>query len=848
MKESTRNALCLGALAGIVVLGGALRFAKLDASLWLDEILTYQRARCTLGYCVMNLTTPLHEMVTHFTVKLGHYEVFVRLPNVVAGLFTIALMYFAAKPLYGRMAGLIAALLMAVSAYHVHHSQYARYYAFMMLAGVLWVWLIDRCVTRGGVVNWTGFAAACFFGLLVHQFSVPFLAAMGLGAAVWVVFTKSLQGARPKLAKLTLLALCAVIGSTGYLGILVAQGKTPLQKLVAEKPSDGVGREPAPNPIEAETPSQLTPKDYLQYWSEMFTFQQEGWKTKYLLLALGLCGFVAVLRRRPSFAIVAFSTCCLLPLPLFLLRVSHQYGNRYFSMLVPIGYLLIAVGIVSVARLVSSRLPRRRTVGNLLTIPLLALLAPGTVDALEHYYQWQPAWNWKEATRYITRTLTPNDILYFIDPGHTQFNMTMTGFYFESFLKNYEKYLFSVREYLADLDEAGLRRLTAEYPASTLWFCAETGREYHAGQVLDRVCKNRRTFSGVTLWCLGEPTENMIANGDLEDPAVTPEGRPEFVQVVEGPEAFAGKRCVRLRVPETDTQHVQFRVNTPGHTVRCIERNPGFEAWNENHPAGWNVPGPSAPFVQRSADAYAGQAALAMLESPDQVAVGQSFDEGYASGSVIEASAQGKAASPNQLVLVLDYACVEGQKHVEARHPGGGVWAPMTLHEELPRNVVPGSIALRILRNPGQPGTVVVDDVKASLFGVRESLDPTKTYTLSMMMRYEGIRSRFEAANSWSGASVMISYARPEGGSETRHLKRFFGDSPWRANVFQLKPGRDLPLNASWLMVTVIIYGHGTIWLDNLQLEAKDHPTPFVNGVRLPHDEFLAQGLPVDGS
>ena len=38
-------------------------------------------------------------------------------------------------------------------------------------------------------------------------------------------------------------------------------------------------------------------------------------------------------------------------------------------------------------------------------------------------------------------------------------------------------------------------------------------------------------------------------------------------------------------------------------------------------------------------------------------------------------------------------------------------------------------------------------------------------------------------------------------------------------------------------------YGRGTIWIDNVQLEAKDHPTPFVDGTRPPHDEYIPQVL-----
>jgi hypothetical protein len=75
----------------------------------------------------------------------------------------------------------------------------------------------------------------------------------------------------------------------------------------------------------------------------------------------------------------------------------------------------------------------------------------------------------------------------------------------------------------------------------------------------------------------------------------------------------------------------------------------------------------------------------------------------------------------------------------------------------------------------------------------------------------------------------------------------FYGSDDWRPVVFQLKPGRDVPYGASWLSVSVVLYGKGTIWIDDLQLEAKDHQTPFADGIRLPHDEYVSQTLGGEG-
>jgi hypothetical protein len=682
---------------------------------------------------------------------------------------------------------------------------------------------------------------------------------MGLGAAAWVLVSRSVPGARPKLRRLGLLLLCTTLGASGLAGILVAQAKTPLQDLIAEQGNaqdaqqqSVIGKSPV------ETPSRLSVSAYMQFWDEMFCFLREWRNEKYLFLFFGLCGLLVTLWKRPSFGFIAFSAFFLMPIPLFIFTVGHQYGNRYFSPLVPIGYVLMSGAIVSVSRWTARRIfrdtgtnedgrarvqPRARIAANLLVILLLGLLTPSTVNGLERYYRWHPRWDWKEVARHITQTLSPNDVLYFIDPSKSQYNMTLTCFYMDYFLRDSELYLFSVKQFLADLDAAMLRRLAFDFPTSTLWFCATEGAEGKAGKLLDEVCKTKRKFKGVVLWCMGEPTTNLIRNGGFEDPNAIPEAPSAFAEIVTGPDAFDGERCLRLHLSELGAEQVRFPVNTPGYSANCLERNAGFEAWARDRPVGWDVPESAAPSVQRAGEVSSGRSALALLQAPQAVVVSQSIMAGLATGTVMEVTAQGKAQEAKQLAIELVYATPEGPCRKVVYHPGGGAWRPMALREKLPPNVLPVGMAVRVVREPGAAGTVLVDDVQASLKGLKDSLDPRKTYTLSMMLRYQGLRSKYEGSNSRSAASIMVSYVLPNGQGEGLHLMRFYGSASWQPAVFQLRPGRDIPYGVSWLSVSVALYGKGTIWIDNVQLEAKDHPTPFVDGSRPPHDEYIPQVL-----
>ena len=62
------------------------------------------------------------------------------------------------------------------------------------------------------------------------------------------------------------------------------------------------------------------------------------------------------------------------------------------------------------------------------------------------------------------------------------------------------------------------------------------------------------------------------------------------------------------------------------------------------------------------------------------------------------------------------------------------------------------------------------------------------------------------------------------------------------ALVCTVVPVIDLPKEVRELSIVIRLWPEiqGTLWIDNVQFEAKDHPTPFVQGTRVPHDEYLA--------
>lgn len=125
----------------IVLLGLALRIYDLGGeSVWFDEAVSIDVSR--LGFVEQikwvagpskETNPPFYYMVLHLWIPVfGDSEFVSRLPSVVFGVLSIVLAYSVGRLLFGRRTGLFAALIMAVSFFHVKYSQEARGYTLMV--------------------------------------------------------------------------------------------------------------------------------------------------------------------------------------------------------------------------------------------------------------------------------------------------------------------------------------------------------------------------------------------------------------------------------------------------------------------------------------------------------------------------------------------------------------------------------------------------------------------------------------------------------------------------------------------------------------------------------------------
>src|SRR5437868_11084773 len=203
------------ALAFIVTLGAGLRFWHLGArSLWVDEGATAVIARLDWWNFLRLLWRREANMSFYYLlmrgwIQLGHGEAWLRALSATFGVLAIPAIYFLGRSLWGRSAGLVAALLLAVNAYHIRYSQEARAYSLAVLLVVLSFYFLIQLMQRPSPELRWKYSVVSALAVYSHFFAVLVL----LAQAVVFRFVRTSEEAREQLRRawrITLLALIPI--------------------------------------------------------------------------------------------------------------------------------------------------------------------------------------------------------------------------------------------------------------------------------------------------------------------------------------------------------------------------------------------------------------------------------------------------------------------------------------------------------------------------------------------------------------------------------------------------------------------------------------------------------------
>jgi len=377
-------------LLAIVTGAACLRFHLLAyKSFWFDEGFSVGVARLDWPnflhlLWVREANMALYYVLLKLWLTLGMNEFYVRALSVVFGLATIRVVYALGKRLFGARAGLSAALLLSINAFHVRYSQEARGYGLLVFLSALGSLLFVRCIENPTARNWWLYTLGSVLIVYSHFYGVLAVAAHWLSL---ILLPREYRPSPPPLRWLRFFAY----GTAPIAIFLCRAGTQPMNWL------------PRPNAAS------------IRYFFECLVGNGG-----YLLLGTYVLAWAAAAYARVRsdkqqcwhydlmFLWVVFPIAVVLGISQF----KSIFLARYLIVCLPASVLLAAAGI--------SRLRLRFRVGVLL---LVTVLSVGRVFA---YYQHDfdvYRDNWRAATHYVLANTEPGDgIFFYAGPGRMTFD------------------------------------------------------------------------------------------------------------------------------------------------------------------------------------------------------------------------------------------------------------------------------------------------------------------------------------------------------------------------------------------------------------------------------------------
>ena len=166
---------------GVAILTGAallLRLYRLGwQGLWFDEAYTLFIARMPAveawrALVVDGVHPPLFYALQKAALALGQSEFALRLPSAVFGAAAVPLVYILGRRWAGCETGALAALLLALSPFHLWTSQDARLYSLLAALALACMLTFDGVLRRPGLATGAAFVASSALAYLTHYFAL----------------------------------------------------------------------------------------------------------------------------------------------------------------------------------------------------------------------------------------------------------------------------------------------------------------------------------------------------------------------------------------------------------------------------------------------------------------------------------------------------------------------------------------------------------------------------------------------------------------------------------------------------------------------------------------------------
>ncbi len=365
--------------------GAILRCWNINQSFWWDEIwstLPYAKAHSVwhifadLGFYFNNHL--LYSLLARGSIQMiGESEFAVRLPALILGLLAVPALFQFGKRHAGASCAVIAALLLALSPFHIDHSTEARGYAGLALFSVLSSFYFLKGVKSDGIRSWMLYACYTVLGFGSHVF----MAAVSVAQSVVALMLLAMAAWFPERARVSPRAVRRAMAALICAGALTVLLYSPILPAFVEN----LGK------------VRLVNVDRLPFMESLLdSFLFPGLSSVAGILVYGVLfflGMLVTLRKDPVLGLY-LTVLFVLPLSLYLLLNPMFMFERYFIFVLPFALLVISRGMVWLAGRFRPRL------GSAVITALIAMIVylqyPALAVTLTKDRQ-----DYREAVRYV---------------------------------------------------------------------------------------------------------------------------------------------------------------------------------------------------------------------------------------------------------------------------------------------------------------------------------------------------------------------------------------------------------------------------------------------------------------
>jgi len=341
----------------LTLMGFGIRFHGLSHdSFWIDELHTIDDSSGTVeSILAVRDHPPLFYFLTKANIfTFGESEFTVRLPSALIGLLTIPLLIAFGQALNRPLAGILAALLINLSPYHLRHAQEARHYALFLTLSLASYFLLFLAMKKPSYIRWIGYGLATTLNLYLHYGAFVVLAVQSILIAGWSIMMITRRHYRRLLFPISAAATVILL----YIYQLPRLERTFNRTFIEKGTVRFNAQADLISWLENLYPALSTQSDLLAP----------------ILLALCLIGIAILLYRREWFN---FAFCLLgLGLPLILIIISgvdRTSNPRYVIHLLPFYLLFVAIALSEFLGWLNRRVGSRLALGGLVTIIIMLI-------------------------------------------------------------------------------------------------------------------------------------------------------------------------------------------------------------------------------------------------------------------------------------------------------------------------------------------------------------------------------------------------------------------------------------------------------------------------------------------